>query len=100
MTIFYIATCSTLCMLIWLVIEHLLGSSETSGSSFRLFTLEPNPQIIGCIVVGFCNMVGLACKTIAYQNERPGFITLVGYIGLVYAFLCDTFFLKKPIGGL
>lgn len=26
---------------------------------------------------------------IAAQNERPGFVTLIGYIGLVYAFLGD-----------
>ena len=23
------------------------------------------------------------------QNERPGFVTLVGYVGLVYAFIGD-----------
>ena len=25
------------------------------------------------------------------QNERPGFITILGYIGLVYAYIGDTF---------
>ena len=24
------------------------------------------------------------------QNERPGFVTLVSYVGLVYAFIGDT----------
>ena len=24
------------------------------------------------------------------QNERPGFVALLGYVGLVYAFLSDT----------
>lgn len=45
-------------------------------------------------------MFGLACKTIAYQNERPGLITLIGYIGLVYGFLVDTFYLKESLNAL
>ena len=42
----------------------------------------------------------MAFKTIAYQNERPGLITLIGYIGLVYGFLADTFYLKETYTGL
>jgi drug/metabolite transporter (DMT)-like permease len=35
------------------------------------------------------NAFGLTFQTIAMQNERPGFVTLVGYVGLVYAFVGD-----------
>ena len=40
-------------------------------------------------------MVGLANKQIAYANERPGLITMVGYIGLVYGLLVDALYLKE-----
>ena len=33
-------------------------------------------------------------QTIAFQNERSGLITLIGYVGLVYAFLADAFVFK------
>lgn len=39
-------------------------------------------------------------KTTAFLNERPGFITLVGYIGLVYAFMVDTLYLDESFEGL
>ena len=47
------------------------------------------------MLAGFINMLGLATKTIAYANERPGLITMVGYIGLVYGFLVDVLYLKE-----
>ena len=43
------------------------------------------------------NFIGLNCQTIALQNERSGFITLLGYIGLVYAFLGDLFIFKETL---
>ena len=36
----------------------------------------------------------------AYQNERSGLITLIGYIGLVYAFLGDTFIFDESFVAL
>ena len=47
--------------------------------------------------IGLCtiNFIGLNCSTIAMQNERSGFITLLGYIGLVYAFLGDIFIFNE-----
>ena len=35
------------------------------------------------------NSFALSFQTIAMQNERPGFVTLVSYVGLVYAFIGD-----------
>ena len=47
-------------------------------------------MLAGCI-----NVVGLASKTTAYANERPGLITMVGYIGLFYGILVDVLYLKE-----
>ena len=35
------------------------------------------------------NFVAVSTITIASQNERSGFVTLIGYISLVYSFLGD-----------
>ena len=40
-------------------------------------------------VLATINIFGLVTVTVAMQNERSGFITLVGYVGLVYAFMGD-----------
>ena len=42
--------------------------------------------------------MGLNFNTIAMQNERSGFITLLGYIGLVYAFIGDLLIFHETIG--
>ena len=65
----------------------------------RLFTLSSD-QVLICLLATFANMVALGCKTIAYQNERPGLITLIGYIGLVYAFLIDVLLLYETFGAV
>ena len=43
------------------------------------------------------NFLGLCSNTVALQNERSGFITLLGYIGLVYAFLGDIFIFNDKL---
>ena len=52
------------------------------------------------LAAGLANLLGLAFKTVAYQSDRPGLVTLIGYIGLVYGFLADTFYLKETIYAL
>ena len=39
------------------------------------------------------------CLTVAWQNERTGFIQMVGYIGLVYAFGVDILVFKQSFSG-
>ena len=38
--------------------------------------------------------------TIAMQSERSGFVTMLGYIGLVYAFFGDIFIFHESFAGL
>ena len=40
-------------------------------------------------LVSITSVLALGCQTIAAQNERSGFITLIGYISLIYSFLGD-----------
>ena len=41
------------------------------------------------------NTFGLVFNTIALQNEKSGFITSIGYVSLVYAFMGDLIVFKQ-----
>jgi len=58
------------------------------GEAIRIFKMSNEQLALGCLV-SFVNYLQLACSTISQQNERPGFVTLIGYVGIVYAFLGD-----------
>lgn len=52
------------------------------------------------IGISAVNFIALSAGTIAVQNERSGFVTLIGYIGLVYAFLGDMIIFKEQLAWL
>jgi drug/metabolite transporter (DMT)-like permease len=45
----------------------------------------------------FC---GLCCQVIATQADKVGFVALIGYSVVFYAFLADAFILKETIAGM
>ena len=51
----------------------------------------------GC---GALNIISLLFKIVGYQNERAGFVTLLAYIGLIYAFLGDIFIFDESFGAM
>ena len=55
----------------------------------RIFSYNYSQYMI-TLLASLINFGTISCQTIAMQNERPGFVALLGYIGLVYAFLSDT----------
>lgn len=70
-----------------------------SDKAFGLFTYN-SEQWLFTLLLSSVNFIGLNCQTIALQNERSGFITLLGYIGLFYAFLGDIFIFKETFAWL
>ena len=87
--LFYYSVLAVLATSIIVVVESFL-----KDQSIRLWEYDAEQwgwTIGACIV----NFIGLNCQVIAMQNERSGFITLLGYIGLVYAFLGDLFIFKE-----
>lgn len=66
----------------------------SNDSSLRIMSLDLSQVGFG-VLAGLLNIVGLSMKTLAYQNEKSGLITLIGYIGLVYAVIGDTVFLGE-----
>ena len=94
-TLFYVALAQASFTCVVLIIEFLSNDEPIP----RLFSLS-SEQFIICLVLGLINILGMVFKTTAFLNERPGFITLVGYIGLVYAFMVDTLYLDESFEGL
>ena len=58
------------------------------------YTTEQYCYMLLVCSINFC---GLNSNTIASQNERSGFVTLIGYVGLVYAFFGDLFIFDETL---
>lgn len=91
-TMFYVGLCATVLTAVWILIEHAVSGE----GKLRILTLEFD-QFLWCVLTGICNTLQLGFKTVAFANERSGLITMIGYVGLVYAFLADTFYLGETI---
>ena len=48
-------------------------------------------MFFGIIVATVFNTLEITCCTIAYQNDRSGYIVLLSNIAIAYFFLTDTF---------
>jgi drug/metabolite transporter (DMT)-like permease len=73
-------------MLFALVVETLI-----MWQPMRIFTTYSWQVWMLMLAASLANSFGLQFNTVANQNERPGFIMIIGYIGIVYAFLGDIF---------
>lgn len=50
--------------------------------------------------IAVANHGALYFAIVAFQNEKSGFISLLAYIGLLYAFLLDIFFFHESFNAL
>jgi len=75
----------------------LLIETWIQGQPLRILTTSWE-QLGMMFVVSFINVLGLNFQTIAAQNERSGLITLIGYVGIFYAFLGDLLLFKVQFG--
>lgn len=87
--LFYYSILATVVVLIILVAESL-----AKWEPIRLWSYSWQQWLFMCSAC-LANYIGMNCLTIAMQNERSGFISLLGYIGVVYAFLGDIFIFKE-----
>ena len=89
--LFYYGVVASILSLLMVVFESLVKHEpirfwEYSGEQYG-YTL----------LLSAVNYFGMNCQTIALQNEKSGFVTLLGYIGLVYAFFGDLFIFKESL---
>lgn len=85
-------------MIIGLYIENMLYSSgDAEPLRILNYTRE---QYLYCIGIAVCNHGVLYFYIVAFQNDRSGFISLLAYIGLLYAFLLDVFYFHESFNAL
>ena len=56
-------------------------------------------QYVAALVPGIFYTGAVFSLTIAMQNERPGFVALLGYMGLVYTLIGDTIIHSQTLFG-
>lgn len=49
----------------------------------------------GCCI----DFIGLNAQNIAFQNDKSGFISIFGYLAVVYSFIADEFIFRAPVSG-
>ena len=76
-------------MTVGLIVESLI-----TGEPFRIVNYNAEQYFYG-FVVGALSTASILCKIVAFQNEKSGLITMLAYIGLVYAFLGDLFIFEE-----
>ena len=74
----------------------LIVESYYNNTSIRILNYS-SAQYMAAFLPGLLHNGTTYFLAIAMQNERPGFISLLGYIGLVYAFVGDMFVFKETI---
>ena len=78
--------------MIFLVVESYVRDDEVRFLSYSAeqYFWELLPVVI--------NFLAVSTITIASQNEKSGFVTLIGYISIVYSFLADRIvFQQRPM---
>ncbi len=56
---------------------------------FRLLEQYTGEQILIAIAASAFDTSALVFMTLAYQSDSSGFVALLSYMNIVYAFLCD-----------
>lgn len=52
-------------------------------------------MFVGCAI----DFIALNSLNIAFQSDKSGFVSIIGYLCVVYGFLADEFIFQKPITG-
>ena len=84
------------CLAMPVMLMLILGESWIKSQALHLLSYSMN-QWGWMVMIGTVNLIGLATITIAQQNERSGFTTLIGYVGLVYSFLGDWIIFREQL---
>lgn len=82
-----------------MVLVAILVESLVRAQPLRFWAYSKEQWLLICAMC-LINYVSMNCLTIAMQNERSGFVTLIGYIGVVYAFAGDFFIFKEQFNWL
>ena len=85
----YMSIISLIILIIGLLVEK-----SITGEPLRIANYDAEQYMYG-FIVGALNMITLVFKIVAYKNERSGFVSMLAYVGLVYAGLGDHFIFEE-----
>ena len=68
-----------------------VGQVLLFGTDFGRIFIYDRTQMAWILATTFLHMLSLSARTIANQNEKSGLITLIAYVGIVYAYFGDYF---------
>ena len=53
-----------------------------------------------CLAASLFDTVGLICFTVAYQADKSGFVALISFMNIVYAYICDQIFFDERLNAI
>ena len=64
------------------------------------FTSYTSSQWLICLAASACDAGALFGVTLAYQKDSSGFVALISYMNIVYAYFCDQVFFDEKLNGV
>jgi len=86
---FYHAILGLIFAITFLLLEHYM-----LGIDWRV---HPMHVMAGLLLACVLDFICMNTQTIAFQKDSSGFVSIIGYIGVLYAFLADTFIFHDSI---
>ena len=93
--VFYVTLISSILLSLALLIESLVKGEQ----SLRIVSYSATQYSL-VVTAALLYLGMLVFRTVAQQNEKSGFITMLAYISLIYGFLGDLVFFKEPFSAL
>ena len=73
---------------------ELTGKGAAAGTGLTIFNYSA--QVYLLLTAGtFCDSIALNCVTIAFQSDSSGFLALLSYSNILYAFVADRIIFKE-----
>jgi len=82
------------CIGLIMALLFIFGEKLITGNPFRTYSLEQYGTMLLCCCFDF---LSINSQTIAYQSDSSGFVSLIGYMSVLYAFLGDYFIFHENI---
>ena len=70
-----------------------------TGKGSRL-TEYTGKQYLICLGAAACDTIALFSDTLAFQKDSSGFVALISYMIIVYAYICDQIFFDEHLNSI
>ena len=78
---------------IFLIIEAIInGGTRLTEYTARQYGIA--------VAASLCETLALCTVTMAYQKDSSGFVALISYMNIVYAYICDQIFFNEKLNSI